>query len=594
MGRAEVALKYGLHPELDLRAACADFYLLERLSQDTREPAEWDSTEYGTRVRTWKPIEQGSDSRLELQGMIASKRYEEFVSFLAREFSIYADMAIGGELRHATQMIHDGSDYDEDGSCPYWCSECNACHYEEQHSCYDEGCEERTGTCDHECGQRCCDAISGYNGCVPVALRGHRIEVDASSGSLIKPHKTLSHGDGSYCNQDRCEHDCDDHVTGMYHSYHECEGGPESHAPTWSGDDPIPKRLRKFFEMCAHLNGSRTGAWDAWMQFRKSHAESILDLVVEVFDNREWSSGYGGKKWGDCAKVLRDYRAGKLSDQSFVDRCWTLQHNGGSLFNKLYECGGLLDVLETQKHKPYDVLAAMASVDVRSLWGGISRLRRQRTVNPFAYKPPAPPEDEKPKPVEGKIDKDKLPAAIDEKWKKRNFIRGVEWLQTNGYTVAEFVRFYEENAGDNLYIQLVQKFSGGKPYISSAFQWLNFVGYYNTYKNEIERAMVPAAPARSLVLIGVASGWCSEKQKDGSLYMCTMRPGHGGQYHAATDVATPIEGGWLWGTDGKSVPIPAGTMVAHVGTYKRNKFVVEHELPVPSEWWQEQMSHYLS
>lgn len=53
-----------------------------------------------------------------------------------------------------------------------------------------------------------------------------------------------------------------------------------------------------------------------------------------IFNEGNWSSAYGGKKWGNVAEQLRKAVCGEVSMEAFTDIVWTLRHNGGPIFNK--------------------------------------------------------------------------------------------------------------------------------------------------------------------------------------------------------------------------------------------------------------------
>jgi hypothetical protein len=78
-----------------------------------------------------------------------------------------------------------------------------------------------------------------------------------------------------------------------------------------------------------------------------------------------------------------DYEVGNIRPSTFIDRCWTMEHNGGTIFNKIYLSGQkdqLLPVLECQHSEPYDVLAKQYSSipeywarSVREMRKGVTR-----------------------------------------------------------------------------------------------------------------------------------------------------------------------------------------------------------------------------
>jgi len=72
-----------------------------------------------------------------------------------------------------------------------------------------------------------------------------------------------------------------------------------------------------------------------------------------IFYNVSFTSGYGGKKWGNVADVLVSFVHGKYTAAMMMDVGWTLAHNGGPIFNKgmLYKHWGgeLIKILDVQR-----------------------------------------------------------------------------------------------------------------------------------------------------------------------------------------------------------------------------------------------------
>lgn len=73
--------------------------------------------------------------------------------------------------------------------------------------------------------------------------------------------------------------------------------------------------------------------------------------VSMVFHKGGFNSGFGGAKWGAISDALVRYLHGETSLEGFIDTAWTLEHNGGCMFNKqmLYNqntsfIGTILDV----------------------------------------------------------------------------------------------------------------------------------------------------------------------------------------------------------------------------------------------------------
>src|SRR5438128_860882 len=137
--------------------------------------------------------------------------------------------------------------------------------------------------------------------------------------------------------------------------------------------------LSKTFE------SGRTAAWARWAEFRQQYGPVATRWMAETFELPAWGRageklGIGGPKWGTCARLVYDYEVGDITAQTFIDRAWTMEHNGGNIFNKLYvTCGNdLMRVLETQHTRPYDELARQSSVE--GLWREDARYNRREVT----------------------------------------------------------------------------------------------------------------------------------------------------------------------------------------------------------------------
>lgn len=81
------------------------------------------------------------------------------------------------------------------------------------------------------------------------------------------------------------------------------------------------------------LDGRRERAWGEWKSVRKQLGPQALLDAAELF--YDMSDGYGGKKWAAAAEILHARETGKIPAWMFVDRVFTMQHNGGMLLNKV-------------------------------------------------------------------------------------------------------------------------------------------------------------------------------------------------------------------------------------------------------------------
>lgn len=78
---------------------------------------------------------------------------------------------------------------------------------------------------------------------------------------------------------------------------------------------------------------SRSGSWRAFTGIVNEKGASVVYDAVDLFE--EFGGGsYGGTKWGQIAKVTAMRLSGKMAPWLFVDRIFTLEHNGGCVLNK--------------------------------------------------------------------------------------------------------------------------------------------------------------------------------------------------------------------------------------------------------------------
>ncbi len=101
------------------------------------------------------------------------------------------------------------------------------------------------------------------------------------------------------------------------------------------------------------LSTNRDRAWKAFVSLVEVKGPEVLFDADTLF--REFGScSYGGEKWGMAAKVVGQYLKGNMPDWLFVDRVFTLQHNGGCFLNKVdwrrknplkWGLGSMLDIL---------------------------------------------------------------------------------------------------------------------------------------------------------------------------------------------------------------------------------------------------------
>ena len=96
----------------------------------------------------------------------------------------------------------------------------------------------------------------------------------------------------------------------------------------------------------------------------------------EAFEQPGWRRNFGGYSWKMTVRVLRPYLDGSRKPRIFVDQCFNLQHNTGSILNKLYNCSKLPEVLEAHGADDYPTLLRHASPEVRRRWRRQDYLQR--------------------------------------------------------------------------------------------------------------------------------------------------------------------------------------------------------------------------
>lgn len=112
----------------------------------------------------------------------------------------------------------------------------------------------------------------------------------------------------------------------------------------------------------------------AWPRTRAELGQiQALDLATEAFAGP--GAEYGGEAWAPVAAMMGRYVRHELSHAVFVDQCFTLEHNNGSLFDKYFETENVLRVLDAQAAGELDTLAEHASPEVRHRWN-LHRRRR--------------------------------------------------------------------------------------------------------------------------------------------------------------------------------------------------------------------------
>jgi len=97
-------------------------------------------------------------------------------------------------------------------------------------------------------------------------------------------------------------------------------------------------------------HASRHEAWDEWAIVRQIHGADALKWAEQAFKAFGNPATYGGDKWAYIAEVVHKYVTGEYTPLLFVDMCWSLEHNGGQFFGKLWNTHQLQGVLDANKN----------------------------------------------------------------------------------------------------------------------------------------------------------------------------------------------------------------------------------------------------
>lgn len=283
-----IGTKFGLDVQLDLAQSCASFYVLERLHSDLWEYVGGDRVLIDGVYRRvgggWMPRDHHMDGRKLMRAYEVDKAFTALCDKLAQQFSVYLQVACGGEFRH---FAHKGNPAETP----------------------------KLFHCKHECDGTCCTHLCEL-------WPDEHMEL-LECGCLCKHEHTC---DLAGCDVDEC---CG----------HICEMGP-----CWEYEKAkavVNDRLQKYLDTMAASSGGRTTGWKHWRQLSKRNPAVWMQDVARGFLEGGWSGGYGGIPWGQAADTCAAYLRNDMQRRTFIDRCWTMQHHGGHIFNKFYNIDGL-------------------------------------------------------------------------------------------------------------------------------------------------------------------------------------------------------------------------------------------------------------
>lgn len=124
-------------------------------------------------------------------------------------------------------------------------------------------------------------------------------------------------------------------ISSFFNNGDKWDFGPVAEKWCLKWDDKNP------YILLSHQGQSRNAVYTRLdkMDLSLQEAFNLLVNSVIAFESGSWSSGFGGKKWADCASKARDAIRAILEDDwkkaitaiNILENC---VHNGGSLFNK--------------------------------------------------------------------------------------------------------------------------------------------------------------------------------------------------------------------------------------------------------------------
>ena len=263
----------------------------------------------------------------------AEQRFKAQVARLAPKLAAYMATIVGGEIRYY------GMGEGEGLTCGCHCQDC---HYDNSDSYW----------CATPCECEDDDVCGHYYIC----------EWCSDGGDGYEESSTVEHN-VSACGEE--------------------EPGAEI---TPSVDDwNVSDDMLTFLERYGNGNGNgRKDAWHGWHKWQRNGGDIVkmLDEASKMFTHDGmWGGSYGGEGWATIAKLTRDYYSGKVKPATFVDRVWSVEHNGGNAFDKGYGDAAyrLANVLQVQYRNEYDKLCAYVDHETRAMW----QTRTRKTARVF-------------------------------------------------------------------------------------------------------------------------------------------------------------------------------------------------------------------
>lgn len=102
-------------------------------------------------------------------------------------------------------------------------------------------------------------------------------------------------------------------------------------------------------DITASLRKEREVAWTEWRGIRQTYGRIALDWAI-LAHLCVSDSSYAGPLWANAGILIRKLELGQVSPLFFVDQAFSMQHNNGEIFNKLWDVTNLARVLDIAFH----------------------------------------------------------------------------------------------------------------------------------------------------------------------------------------------------------------------------------------------------
>lgn len=206
-----------------------------------------------------------------------------------------------------------------------------------------------------------------------------------------------------------CEGWCSKHRN-RYREWHYCDHYYNGESCNWTG---FPEPLKDFMNEYTEYGSERERGtlWSHFPRFVEEHGPIAMDWAATAFRRGIWDGACGGEAWEKIARLTYKYMSGQITPRVYVNMGWSIQHNGGLVFNKNSEWGGrteyhpadngkpsrswiyspldiLFHMLVIQSNDEYDMLALYCSAKVRQMWNDAkywkkAMLGKQARANPY-------------------------------------------------------------------------------------------------------------------------------------------------------------------------------------------------------------------